>query len=479
MKTPRVRAALPAQADVVVVGCGPAGMSAAATAATLGLRTLLLDEQAAPGGQIYRNITTIPAALADRLGPDYLHGRTLSRALAASQAQVVHGALVWDVDAELNVACLRNGTAQQLRAGHLIVATGAIERATPVPGWTLPGVLYAGGAQLLLKTAASIPSGRVVIAGNGPLLLLVANQLREAGADVVALLETTRFADLLGAAAHLPRALGASEYLTKGLAMMRKLRAGRTRWLRGVGGLRISGDERVQAVQAQLGGRTETIAADTVLLHFGVIPNTQLTRLMRLEHRFDDAQQAWQPACDNWGRSSHPRVTVAGDGAGIAGALVAEARGVLAALDAALALGRIDAGERDRRAAPAQAEIRRNLRIRPLLDAIYAPPAWITNPPDETIVCRCEEVSAGEIRAMTRLGCRGPNQTKFFSRCGMGPCQGRVCGPTVAAILARQNGLRPQQVGYYRIRPPLKPLPLSALAALAEMGSTPEPTDTA
>ncbi len=468
-----------AESDVVVVGCGPAGISAATTAAALGLRVLLLDEQAAPGGQIYRGITTVPAALAERLGPDYRHGRSLSEALARSSVHVLHGAPVWDVDADLNVAYLRDGAARQVRAGHLIVATGAIERAAPVPGWTLPGVMYAGAAQLLLKTAASIPAGRVALAGNGPLLLLVANQLREAGADVTAMVETTSLSDLIGAAPHLPRALGAAEYLAKGLAMMRALRGSGTRWLRGARNLRITGDDRVQALQAEVGARTITIDADTVLLHFGVIPNTQLTRLMRLEHRWNAAQQAWQPQCDDQGRTSHPRVTVAGDGAGIGGARVAEASGVLAALDAACALGRITVAERERRAVPSRAEIRRHLRIRPLLDAAYAPPQWITSPPDEAIVCRCEEVTAGEIRAMTRLGCRGPNQTKFFSRCGMGPCQGRVCGPTVAAILATENRLSPEEVGYYRIRPPLKPLPLAALAALADADETPEPTDTA
>jgi len=468
-----------AEADVVVVGCGPAGMSAATTAAVLGLRVLLLDEQGAPGGQIYRGITSVPPALAERLGPDYLHGRTLSEALAASSVRVLNGALVWDVDAELNIAYLRDGAARQVRAGHLIVATGAIERAAPVPGWTLPGVMYAGAAQLLLKTAASVPAGRVALAGNGPLLLLVANQLREAGAEVTALVETTRLSDLIGAAPHLPRALGAAEYLTKGLAMMRALRGSGTRWLRGASNLRITGDDRVRALQAEVDARTITIEADTVLLHFGVIPNTQLTRLMRLEHRWNATQQAWQPQCDSHGRASHPRVTVAGDGAGIGGARVAEASGVLAALDAATALGKMTAAERERRSALPRVEIRRHLRIRPLLDAAYAPPQWITSPPNEAIVCRCEEVTAGEIRAMTRLGCRGPNQTKFFSRCGMGPCQGRVCGPTVAAILASENRLSPEEVGYYRIRPPLKPLPLAALAALADADETPEPTDTA
>jgi NADPH-dependent 2,4-dienoyl-CoA reductase/sulfur reductase-like enzyme len=464
--------------DVLVIGGGPAGMAAATTAARLGLRTRLLDEQRAPGGQIYRGITTVPAALARRLGDDYTRGRKISDALAGSNAEVEFDAAVFDIDADLNVAYLRNGGAREISAGHLILATGAIERAAPLPGWTLPGVMYAGAAQLVLKTAASVPSGRVVLAGNGPLLLLVANQLADAGADVVALVETTGIADLPGAVAHLPRALGAPEYLVKGLAMMRALRRRDMRWIRGATALAISGTLHAEALQVTVDGRAEMIAADTVLLHFGVIPNTQITRLLRLEHVFDAAQAAWRPRTDRWGRSSHPRIGVAGDGAGIGGARAAEASGALAALDAAAALARMDHAERDRRGAPLMRERARQLRIRPLLDALYRPPAWIVSPADETIVCRCEEVTAGEIRAMTRLGCRGPNQTKFFSRCGMGPCQGRVCGPVVSAILGAANLLTPEEVGQYRIRPPLKPVPLSSLAALDHAADAREADET-
>jgi NADPH-dependent 2,4-dienoyl-CoA reductase/sulfur reductase-like enzyme len=453
--------------DILVIGAGAAGMAAAITASELGLRTVLLDEQGAPGGQIYRGITAVSRSMADRLGPDYRHGRTLTDALAGSSAVLEPSTTVWDVDADLNVATLRDGVADQWRPRHLIIATGALERAVPVPGWTLPGVMFAGAAQLMLKTASSIPAGRVVLAGNGPLLLLVANQLLDAGARVVALVETTGFADVLSGLPYLPRALGASEYLMKGVAMMSALRRSGLRRIRGATGLAVLGAQRAEALQVTSSRGVERVDADLVLLHAGVIPNTQLSRLMRLDHTWDEAQMSWRPRVDEWGRSSDARVSIAGDGAGIGGARVAEAGGRLAALDAAVALGRIDAGERARLATAAQAEVRRHLRVRPMLDAIYRAPDWVMAPSDETIVCRCEEVTAGEIRRMTELGCRGPNQTKAFSRCGMGPCQGRVCGPTVEALLSKESGLSPQEVGQYRIRPPLKPVPLSAIAALA------------
>jgi NADPH-dependent 2,4-dienoyl-CoA reductase/sulfur reductase-like enzyme len=338
--------------------------------------------------------------------------------------------------------------------------------------------MFAGAAQLMLKTASSVPSGRVVLAGAGPLLLLVAQQLLEAGANVAAVVETTSTSDLARGARHLPRALGGFEYLAKGMAMMRAIRRSGVRWIRGVSGLSVLGTDRAEGLEVRSGSGVERFGADLVLLHAGVIPNTQLTRMMRLEHHWDEVQQSWRPRVDGWGRTSDARVSVAGDGAGIGGARVAEASGAIVALDAAFALGRLTEAERARRAEPLHAEVRRHLRVRPMLDAIYRVPAWLTCPPDETIVCRCEEVTAGEVRRMTALGCLGPNHTKAFSRCGMGPCQGRMCGPTVSAILAAENGLEMEEVGQYRIRPPVKPIPIGAIATLAPSSALPEPGET-
>jgi NAD(P)H-nitrite reductase large subunit len=162
----------------------------------------------------------------------------------------------------------------------------------------------------------------------------------------------------------------------------------------------------------------------------------------------------------------------------IAGARAAEAQGRLVGLGAAEALGRMNAMQLLIRAASHESVLDGERRVRPFLDALYRPPAFITAPADDTIVCRCEEVTAGRVREMARLGCRGPNQTKFFSRCGMGPCQGRVCGGVVTQLLAAELDLPAQEVGAYRIRAPLKPVPLRALGALDAMAGTSAAVDT-
>jgi NADPH-dependent 2,4-dienoyl-CoA reductase/sulfur reductase-like enzyme len=453
--------------DLIVIGAGPAGMAAASTAASLGLKTVLLDEQPGAGGQIYQNVTRADASVAALLGPDYRRGRTLADQLMRSGVEVRHGALVWDVARDLTVTALQDNRSFQLRAPQLIAATGAMERASPLPGWTLPGVLNAGATQIALKRAAAVPSVPVVLAGAGPLLLLVACQLLDAGVVVVGIVETSPTANRVAALRHLPAALAAPVYLLKGLRMMRRLRRAGMPWFRQATELAVEGKAQAEALRFSAGGRSHRIEAGVVLLHHGVVPNTQLSRLLRVEHDWDDAQLAWSPRVNAWGETSLAGFRIAGDGISIAGALAAEASGALAAIGAAHALQRLSDDERDQRAAPLMRALARQLHIRPFLDALYRPPEWINAPADETVVCRCEEVTAGRVREMARLGCQGPNQTKFFSRCGMGPCQGRICGLGVTQILARELGKPPADVGAYRIRPPLKPVPMSSLASLA------------
>lgn len=452
--------------DLIVIGAGPAGLAAAATGADLGLSTLLLDEQPQPGGQIYRNVQVSSPRVQALLGPDYTRGNLLAKRVLDLRVDVRHDTLVWDVAPDLVVTGSRAGHAFQVRAPQLVVASGAMERASPLPGWTLPGVLNVGAAQIALKSGGLVPAGRVVLAGAGPLLLLVACQMLEAGVELAGLVETAPAANRRAALRHLPAALAAPGYLAKGLRMIARLRRAGMPWHTQATALAVTGTDRATGLAFDVRGRRLQLAADTVLLHHGVIPNTQLSRLLRVDHRWSDAQLAWQVVADDFGQTSLAGLRVAGDGVAIAGALAAEAAGTLAALDAANAMGRIAAPDRDRRAAAPLRTLHRERAVRPFLDALYRPPREILAPADETIVCRCEEVSAGRVREMARLGCQGPNQTKFFSRCGMGPCQGRVCGNVVTQLLATELGKTPGEVGAYRIRAPLKPVPVGALVGL-------------
>ena len=459
--------------DLLVIGAGPAGLAAATRAAGLGLATVLVDEQPAAGGQIYRAVGSTPVQDRAILGEDYWHGMGLVEAFRASGVRHIAGAMVWAVNRleegdGFEVACsiTADSQARLLHARHVILATGAQERPFPIPGWTLPGVLTAGAAQIMLKTSAVVPTGTTVLAGGGPLLYLLAWQYLNAGVKVDRILETTPPGQWRAA---LPFAWGflRSPYLGKGLKLLRAVRAA-VPIVTGVSAIEALGDGQLSELRYTAGGETRTIAVDQLLLHQGVVPNTNLSRAIGADHAWSERQDCWEPVVDAFGATSVPQVTIAGDGAGIAGAVAAEHRGRLAAVHAAAALGRIDSAGRDREAAPHRAALERATRGREFFETLYRAPKNFRRPVGDTIVCRCEEATAEHVRQAARMGCQGPNQMKAFLRCGMGPCQGRFCGLTVTELIADEQNRHPRDVGYYRVRFPIKPVTLGEMASLPQ-----------
>jgi NADPH-dependent 2,4-dienoyl-CoA reductase/sulfur reductase-like enzyme len=445
--------------ELAIVGAGPAGMAAGVLAAELGLDTMLVDEHGSPGGQIYRGVER--AGADSPLGPDYLAGAPFAAALRASPVDYRPNTTLWHLDPDGTLYLIGPRGSETISARRILLATGAIERPVPIPGWTLPGVMTVGAAQILLKTADLIPEGRTVLAGQGPLLYLVAVQLAQAGAAPAVILETTPPANYRHALRGLRPRSSELQALLSGLGLIFSVRRAGIAVRRGVRGLRAAGCGYVERVFWE-GGET---AVDHLLLHEGVIPNLQVSLALQLRHEWDEAQLCWRPVLDPWGQTSLPCIAVAGDAAGIAGAGAARLSGQLAALDAAMLLGRLSHIERDRRAGPMRSALLRERALRPFLDRLYRSRHVVLAPrEDETVVCRCEEVSAGSIRRAVRLGAGGPNQLKAFTRCGMGPCQGRICGPVAAAIIADELDRPVAEIGAWRPRAPFKPITVGALA---------------
>ena len=442
--------------DVIVVGAGPAGLAAASVTARAGLSTLLVDENPGVGGQIYRGITTTPVSSRAILGEDYWAGTTLAAEAKASGAEIVNGATVWSLDPEKLVGISVGGAARLIQASRVIVATGSQERPFPIPGWTLPGVMTAGAAQTALKAHGLVPSGRTVLAGSGPLLWLLAAQLLRARAKIDAILDTTPRLNWARALFELPDFL-LSPYFGKGLGLLREVR----------GKVPVHATSSVEAVGTEKltevvfdGGR---LPADLLLLHQGVVPNVNLAMAAGAAHEWNSRQLCFQPVLDEDFNSSVPGIAVAGDGAGIGGATAAAERGRIAGFSAVRAL-RPEASVPEMQ--PFRQKLQREEMGRGFLDWLYRPANALRLPTGDTIACRCEEVTAEQVRATTRMGCEGPNQMKAFLRCGMGPCQGRLCGLTVTELIAVERQVSPAEVGYYRLRPPVKPITLGELASL-------------
>ena len=442
-------------------------MAAANTAARSGVTVLLLDEQQTPGGQIYRDVERAAKDRGALLGKDFTAGLPLARDLAHERITHLRGATVWQIEDRTRVNFTVDYTAYQALGKRVLIATGALERPMPVPGWTLPGVMMAGAGQILLKQSG-IVCERAVLVGSGPLLYLVAAQMVRAGSRPLALIETQTLGDTMAAMRHAGGALRGWRYLVKGLGLLAEIRKADVRRYRGATKIAIEGGSRAEAIRFTSSGREHRLDCATVLLHHGVVPNVQTARSIGIVHDWDRQQRCFVPSKDQWGRTDLDEVFVAGDGAGIGGAKSAELAGRIAALEIACDLGAIAQFDRDKEAGYLRSALSLELAARPFIDRAYPPFSEALAPADGTVVCRCEEVTAGDIRRFAKLGCIGPNQTKAFGRAGMGPCQGRYCGLTVTELLAQANGRTQEETGYYRIRPPLKPVTLGELASLVE-----------
>ena len=451
--------------DFVIIGAGPAGMAAATQAAELGLYVTVLDEQLRAGGQIYRDVDRASKSLGNILGADYTDGARLTKHLRQSGVEHISGAVVWAIEDEFRISYTCEGRGAQIEADRILLATGALERPMPIPGWTLPGVMTAGAGQILLKQSGVVAQNAVLV-GAGPLLYLIAAQMVRAGTPPAAMVETRTRSDMIRGLRHVGGALQGWRYMAKGLGMLAEIKRAKVPRYTGATGIGIEGEGKAEVVTFTHNGRTQRIACETVFLHHGVVANTQAARSLGISHTWDVAHGSFVPELDDWGQSDVAGVFIAGDGAGIGGAKAAEHAGRLVALKVAEDAKRLSTKDCNLMAAPLRRALVRELAARPFLDAAYPPYGAALRPADNTVICRCEEITAGDIRSYANLGCLGPNQTKAFGRAGMGPCQGRYCGLTVTALLADANRQSPDETGYYRIRPPLKPVTLGELAAM-------------
>lgn len=443
-------------------------MTAAITARRYGLKVIVIDDQPAAGGQIWCSVEVTERRDAI-LGTSYSEGRQVAGAFRDSGAEYMPRAQLWQIEPGYQAYVTQGGRAKVVAAKAIILATGAQERPVPFPGWTLPGVLTVGAAQIMLKNAGQIPAKPVWIAGCGPLPLLYAIQLLRAGGKLAGYLDTTPPGQWRSALPYLPRALRALSDLIKGVGWNMALRMSNSLVVGGIVEIEASGKDRIESLcYRRKKGKLTTVDADCLLVHEGVVPNIHPPLALDCDVSWNDRQQCFTPIVDEWGESSRADLFIAGDGAGIAGAKAAEHRGEIAAIGVAKRLGRLSVDQAVLAARPIRRNLNREVAARPFLDTLFKPRPGVFAPRDDTIVCRCEEITAAEIRSLALEGRPGPNQVKAKTRMGMGPCQGRQCGYTLTGILAAEQNRTPSDIGLFRIRPPLKPVTLGELASLGE-----------
>jgi glycine/D-amino acid oxidase-like deaminating enzyme len=436
--------------DVLVVGAGPAGLTAARDLALAGANVIVADERLHAGGQYFKPLAPSQVIERRKLDRQFRSGVVLQEAALRAGVHILNETTVWAAFSATEVAAIVGGRSTLFRPKRLVLATGAYEQSLPVPGWTLPGVMTVGALQTLARSYRVAPGERIVIAGNGPLCLQTAAELIDGGANVVAVLEASSHPTL----ANLPQLMQAAWndplLMAKGFGLMSRLKPV-LHWRRRV--TRLLGDDRVQRVEAADFG----IDADIVALGYGFSSSSELARSLGCTHRFvARGNGSMETVTDADGRTSLPEVFAIGDGARFRGAQVAMAAGAIAAAAVASDLGLAAPSARQARRRIARAE-----RFQKALWRLFeAAPLQAGALDAYAVVCRCEEAIVNEVRALIRTGRNTLAELKREKRVGMGRCQGRYCAP----VLARMCSGEPGEFDFFAPRPPAKPVPIRALA---------------
>ena len=449
------------QTDLIVVGGGPAGLAAACAACNCGLEVTLVDEQSTPGGQLFRNIESeLGQAALDKKEREA--GLQLARNFRASGVTFSPETIVWGLDPN-RISATTAGKSKVFQTQSVIIAPGAMERPVPFPGWTLPGVMGAGGADILLRAGGTLledPQEPIVLAGNGPLLLLLACHLIQRGVKIAAWLDTGYWSKRFFSALPMSVSFLDSAYMGKGLSMALKIVKARIPFVFGVKNIQAFGNKSLEKINYQVGSTTIEISTRCLLRHEGVIPRTHILNSMGAKHLWDPIQRYWYPKVDEYGETSIDGVYLAGDAGYVHGGDASITKGTLAGIDVARKLGVITRSEAEYRSKEPLRDLRRTKFARGFLRYVFAPNPNIFDVPDETLVCRCESVTAGQIRQVVAEGNTDVNEVKLYTRCGMGPCQGRMCGPALAEITASALSTSVSEVNSLHIQQPFRPVTL-------------------
>ena len=454
--------------ELLIIGAGPAGLSAACTAAELGIDVVVLDERNKAGGQFFKQPTSqrpVPAALHD--DRQFADGRRLIERAIRAGVKIVNGASVWGAFAGPELAVAIDGRTSIYRPHRLLVASGAYERTVPLPGWTAPRVMTTGAAQTLLRSYGVNAGDSILVAGNGPLNLQVALELHRAGANIALLAELAPMIDVSAPLNALRMFAAVPKLALQGGSLLADLRAARVPFRRGWGiaGIRQVGAQlEVDAgpVRQQKIEVHKTLTVDAVCMGYGFYPNNELLRMLGCRHLYDAGRQYLTTLRDESCETSVAGVYAVGDCCGLGGAPAAIEEGVLSALAIAESLGKTaSAAQRDMKRA-ATAALKAHRRFQKSLWRLFraTSPAleWASA---DTEVCRCEHVTLADLTESIEAGCASLAAIKQRTRLGMGPCQGRYCtGPALQALAEAGNEL-PDEFSMFAPQAPSKPVTIA------------------
>lgn len=448
--------------NVVIIGTGPAGMSAAATLVEQGIYPTVIDESSKSGGQIYRQQPDNFSRSKKQLyGFDAKEAEQALATWGQTQRQINYlpQHMVWNASGKtLYLYDEAQKKYKEIEWDSLIIASGATDRILPFKGWTLPGVYSLGAAQIALKNQGCVIGSEIVLAGNGPLLYLLAWQYLKAGANIKAILDCSKFSDQTKASLKL---MHAPKVMFKGLYFLSALKRAGIKIIHNAKLVEAKGTDKVTGVTWHEGSHPEQIndiSCDSIAFGYGLRSETQLPDLLGCEFSYSSIYRDWLPVLNDQ-QTSITNLYLAGDNSGISGVYAAQISGKKAAHQILnklnISISPKETQDLDRKLNHLQ------IFSHGLTQAFPFPDHWAANIKDETVICRCENITAGDIRATIKdRNCSEMNQLKAHSRGGMGRCQGRMCSTAIREILAYETKKSSDEVGRIRSQSPLKPIPI-------------------
>ncbi len=447
-------------------------MEAALQAGEYTDKILIVDARTEAGGNAYASIASNAEnfpRLFKKLGHSYRAGLELVEQFRDRGLDYRPCTSVWHLDPDGHLACRGPNGASIIQAKKIILCTGAYERPLPIPGWTLPGVMGVGAAQIALKSSNVLPDNPAIIIGDGPLALLYAKQLRKAGGTIGAFVIPKTIAPASSIRVGALAALVNPIHTMHGLSLLFDRTLAGIEVFRDATQIQITGRDHVEAVHFEVAGEIVERLAASVLLHDGIVPDINILAGAGLDISWSDKRKYWHPYFDDFGQSSRRDILVAGDAGGISGAKAAHLSGKRAALAACVSLGLAPEKELTVLRAETDSALERETKFRQLLDQFYPVTISGTSYPDDLTICRCEAVKAGEIRReIAEMKCTNAdsNRLKSILRCGMGPCQGRNCALPVAGLVADEMGGGIDLHYLPRTRAPYTPVTLGEISNL-------------
>jgi thioredoxin reductase/bacterioferritin-associated ferredoxin len=455
--------------ELVVIGAGPGGIQAAVTAAKFGVDVTLIDSSFVPGGQYYKQLPK--EFLKDNKNHLHKKAEFLFTELKRSSVHVFMNSVAWGIFHnpksglwQVKLQC--NNCSSQIEAPIIIIATGAYDRSIAFPGWNLPGVMTAGAAQTMIKNQGILPGKRALLSGSGPLQLAAAANLVDAGAEVIAVLECgSRL--LRKGISHIPAVWGQWGRMHEGLGYAGTLVKAKVPYKLGWSVIKAMGNEKVEEVVIakvdEIGkpikGSIQTHDVDALIVGYGLTPSTEFFRLLNCEMKFSPSEGIYIPDRNEYFETSLPGIFAVGDCAGIGGAELAMVEAKITAKRIAWKLGHVSNDQSFKIESSEIRALKKEQRFAKMLGQVFTIPQGLFKLAEEdTIICRCEQVTLSEVNKAISYGAQSVTDIKTITRSGMGNCQGRTCGSILAQILAAELGKPVETSQFLNIRPPVHPL---------------------